>query len=116
MNKFEQVFSVHHQMSLAGELAWACVEGLVGMPRLRGVDMSGEGGSPYHVKYPIMHVPYPSLPEQTNACENITILCSFREVNSKNNGVSAPIWESWIRHDDRYSNTPTTFLNLVVSP
>ena len=100
MNKFEQMSSDHHQMSLAGNGApvrgwgssgWVCpgeprgngyVQGGVGpnggMSR-RGwgwVCPEGQGRFVYHVTYPTMHViptPTPTpMDRMTDTCENIT--------------------------------------------
>ena len=57
VNKFEQVSSDDHQMSLAG-----------------GGRVCRGGSTPYYVTYPMMHVmsSTPWTEWQTNACENIT--------------------------------------------
>ena len=62
MNKFEQVSSDHHQISLAGGgYVHGGMEGMyIGS---RGVYVQREVGiylvgNPYHVNYPIMHVMY----------------------------------------------------------
>ena len=65
MNKFEQVFSDHHQRSLAGGgspglMSWGGGGGKV--PRSDECPgekstylMSGQGGVSYHVTYPMIH-------------------------------------------------------------
>ena len=63
VNKFKQVSSDDHQMSVAGE------EG----GRSPGL-MSRGRGVPYHVTCPMMHVMYLPPREKTDTCENITFL------------------------------------------
>ena len=53
MNKFEQISSGHHQMSIAG--AWT--EGWVCHPG-GGPLCCVQGGSPYHLSYPMIHLMY----------------------------------------------------------
>ena len=55
MNKFEQVSSNQHQMSLA-----------------EGIQVWCPGRVPYHVTYPMMHLMSPNTCQQTDSCENIT--------------------------------------------
>ena len=68
MNKFEQVSSDHHQMSLAGVppgLMFRGVPGLMLVGREGGTlpDHSGAGGGvPHHVAHPMMHLMLPIPP------------------------------------------------------
>ena len=65
VNKFEQVASDDHQMSVAGLRVGCKFPGLMsgGGVRSPGL-MSGERGVPYHVTYPMIQVMYltPSTP------------------------------------------------------
>ena len=73
MNKFEQVSSDDHQLSLAGSgVPRSEVQGRSpGLMSGGGAVSSGEGVS-YHVTYPMMHLMLP-LPHcgLADACENI---------------------------------------------
>ena len=66
-NKFEQVSSDHHQMSLAGRSPQVSSPEWGTPP-----DLLGE--VPYHVTYPMIHLMLPTPPpdRQTHTCENIT--------------------------------------------
>ena len=74
MNKFEQVSSDHHQMSLAGESQLLCHIGVSGLI-FRWVPYLS-WGVPYHVTYPMLHLmlPTPLRCEQTDTCESITFI------------------------------------------
>ena len=56
LNKFEQVSSDHHQMSLAGGPRYD-VQG-----RGRGTLPDMSWGIPYHVTYPMIHLMLPTTP------------------------------------------------------
>ena len=102
VNKFEQVSSDDHQMSVPGEGGVGTqvpylgpISGGGGWEGLSKSHVWRRGGLPYRVTYPMMYLMLPtSLPRgQTDACGNITVpkLC-LRAVDIIR-GCSTPFWE-----------------------